>query len=269
MGRHGGRACEPRFPSEMMGLRMAFAAHRIVATGLCLLAGTGLAYLIVASALDKGISTTDRMIALVIGLAALLVVWRLEFPKGLRKGERSKPIARAQIMNVGFGVFGVVATAIGLMAPRPAVESRPGLIQDTVESTSKDVRGLTDGQAAIAKQLGVGEPSLIRQKISGTWGEPDCLVVRRFDIQDRALKVSTVRVPQGMKAHRWAFTIEAEMNEPRPAGMRSSTMTTTERIGLFPGSSVKFRYLTDDVTERLVWDSENHSQAAPELVRCT
>jgi hypothetical protein len=51
--------------------------------------------------------------------------------------------------------------------------------------------------------------------------------------------------------------------------MRGSTITATEREGLFPGSSVKFRYLTDGVTERLVWASENQKQAAPELVRCT
>lgn len=242
--------------------------RRMSILGLCLGAGGGLAYLVIINALDKGISTTDRVIAVVIGLAALTVLWRLEFPDGLSRKAWRQPLGRAQVMNVVIGVFGVLSTVVGMMAPRTVVESEAGLIEATVTGTAKQVSDLGKQQAAIGEQLGVGQTTLIRRKIAGTWGEPGCSVVRRIVLTDRALQISTVRVPPGMTPRRWAFTIEAEANEARGGGMRASTITATEREGFSPGTSVKFRYLSDGVSERLVWDSESLQQAAPELVRC-
>lgn len=237
------------------------AVRRITGIALCVAAGGGLAWLVIDNALEKGISSTNRGLALVIGLAALTVLWRIEFPKGLSRKEWQKPTGRAQVMNVGLGVFGVLSAAVAMMAPRTAVESEPGAIEATVKATAGRV-------GEIGAQLGVGKTALIRQKIAGTWGEPGCAVLRRFSLADRALAVETLRVPPGMEPLRWSFTIEAEANEARAAGMRASTFSATEREGLYPGSSVKFRYLTDGMNERLVWDSENQQQAAPELVRC-
>lgn len=234
---------------------------RVSSLVLCLAAGIGLAWLVVDNALDKGISTTDRVIVLVIGAGALAVLWRLEFPKGLSRKDWQKPLGRAQIMNVVIGVFAVISAVIGMTAPRTAVESRPGMIEDTVTGTAAKV-------GDIGEELGIGKASLIRERIAGIWGEPGCAVARRFEIGERALQIATVQVPPGMKPLHWAFTIEAEVNEARGAGMRASTITATEREGLSPGASVKFRYLTDGVSERLVWDSESQDQAAPELVRC-
>lgn len=247
---------------------MPSAGQRFLTLGLCIAAGLGLAYLVITNALDKGIGTVDRVLALVIGLAALVVLWRLQFPNGISREAWRKPKGHAQVMNVGLGVFGVLSTVVGMMAPRPVVESHPGVMEHLVSATAGDVGEIKAQQKAIGSELGIGTSSLIRQRIEGRWGEADCSVIRRFDLKDRALEVSTIRVPAGMKPLHWAFTIEAEANEPRPTGMRASTFTATEREGLFPGSSVKFRYLTDGVAERLVWDSENQKQAAPELVRC-
>jgi hypothetical protein len=243
------------------------AGQRLVVLGLCIAGGAGLAYLVIANLLDDGVSNMDRAVALVIGLAALLVLWRLEFPSGLSRDDLRQPVGRAQVMNVGLGLFGVLATVVGMMSPA-AVESHPGVIESLVRSIAGDVHEMKAQQEAIGKELGVGEPSLIRQRIAGRWGEDGCSVIRRFDLKDRALEISTVRVPPTMKPLHWTFTVETEANEVRPQGMRSSTITATEREGLFPGSSVKFRYLTDGIAERLVWDSENEKQAAPELVRC-
>ena len=247
---------------------MHAVAQRLLGLALGLIAGLGLAYLLISNALDKGISTLERLVALVIGLVTLVVLWRLEFPKGVSRNAWQKPVDRAHLMNVGLGVFGVLSTVVAMMAPRPSVESKPGIIEGLVRSIAGNVDQIRTQQNAIGQELGVGSSSLIRQKIDGTWGEPNCSVVRRFDLRDRALDVSTVRVPAGMKPLHWTFTIEAEANETSPAGMRASTFSATEHEGLFPGSSVKFRYLTDGETERLVWNSENDNQASPELVRC-
>jgi hypothetical protein len=151
----------------------------------------------------------------------------------------------------------------------------PGALQTTLIETQKtgdavkrDTGALITGQAKIQEAVGVGAPSLIRQKIAGVWGRPGCAVTYDFALDDRALTVRSVKSTAGMKRYDPEFSVVADRNNLAANGERSSIMETTESVGFWPGFAVQFQYYTDGSTERLVWDHKKMATMPLELVRC-
>jgi hypothetical protein len=236
---------------------------------------------------DKGVSWWARLLLAVTALgcigAALIVE---DAAPGSSSARRRRPLRLAAMLVLALQLaFGFLTDAVGLIQPRSAVESRTGLIERAVlrisMATSRIERllGRISGGVDQVKNdtgdikagLGIGEPALILRKIDGLWGEDHCRVVRSFELKDRALMVATQRVPATMRKMSWSFTIETPetaSTQPTAAGWKTSSFSATEREGLIPGQSVIFKYLTDGVNERLLWDGQSDDQQAIELRRC-
>jgi uncharacterized integral membrane protein len=168
-------------------------------------------------------------------------------------------------------VLGGVAFAAGLanIFNPPAAEQKTLLeTKRDVGAVKKDTGQLVEGQRDIAEAVGVGAPSLIRQKIAGVWGRPGCAVTYRFTLTDRALKVRSVKSAAGMEPYNPEYSVIGERNNTAPNGERSSIMETTETVGFWPGFGVQFQYYTDGSNERLVWDHKKMATMPLELGRC-
>lgn len=162
-------------------------------------------------------------------------------------------------------IAGLIVAAAGLSAgisPLFAPDAASGAGQKRIE-------GKVD---SIATEIGAGGMPEILKHIKGKWGEANCEVVRKFELKDRAISVSTLRVPLGMKRRDWGFTWDSDSaganSLKRGGGMKESTLTTTERKGLSVGQTVIFRYRWDGANEVLVWDGQTEEQPAAELRRC-
>lgn len=146
-----------------------------------------------------------------------------------------------------FAGFATMTDALALFEPRPAVESRAGAIEEAL----KTVVAQTTPKAA--------RPARIRERLPGIWGEPGCRVSYRFAIRDDALVAQWDRPPPDAGPWRLVATItkaeddviEVRGEEPAEARGRAATFT----------------YVTNGVTERLIWDDQG-SHVPLELDRC-
>jgi hypothetical protein len=236
---------------------------------------------------DKGVSWWARLLLAVTALgcigAALIVE---DTAPASSSARRRRPLRLAAMLVLAIQLaFGFLTDAVGLIQPRSAVESKTGLVERAVLRISmatnriERLLGRISGGVDQVKSetneiktgLGIGEPALILRKIDGLWGEDHCRVVRLFKRKDRALMVATQRVPAPMRKVSWSFTIETPetaATQPTAAGWKISSFSATEREGLIPGQSVIFKYFTDGVNERLLWDGQSDGQQAVELRRC-
>ena len=189
------------------------------------LAGVVLARLVIAAMLEKGVSTFDRISFVGIGAVLILFYWRNYRKQKSEAGIGEQEASRSELHFVTFlEIFGVMATAVGLMAPRPAVESRPGAIErlatvilDAVQGVKRDTEDIKDDQRKIVEAVGAGEPSLIRQHINGVWGEEGCPVTYRFTLQDKMLAVQSLK-NAGMKPYSPEYTVNSETKQRLGAG---------------------------------------------------
>jgi hypothetical protein len=98
----------------------------------------------------------------------------------------------------------------------------------------------------------------ILEKMPGRWGERGCQVSMRFEIEGPALRIVLDRPPAGTNLGPISATIvsavgdELESRATYPDGARSAT----------------FNYLTDGVTERLVWQDWSERRAPTTFYRC-
>lgn len=232
----------------------------------------GLAWLIVATALEKGISDLDRAVVLGIGLAAAIA---FAMTSGLLPGKRRKPKQASQdgsgpaLMVLFFNVAGVVSTAVGMTSPRPATESQPGVIEwgiaellrkaTGIEATTAATRDDTSAIRRGLEQQGMlgGRDSRIRKRIAGTWGEAGCRVTYAFAITGDSLTVRSLRSEPGMAEYRGAGSIVSE------AGDRLITVAKDDNAG----QAAEFLYRSDGADEWLTW-RDRAADVAQELVRC-
>jgi hypothetical protein len=244
-------------------------------TALFLFVALGLTLLVVEGIAEKGVSLYNKILALCIALACVIVFIRVKQPGGIQPERHVEPDKQAELLNLFFAVFGVISAAMGLMAPRPTVEDRPGLIQsalllvlDNTQQTLENSEILLEGQNAIADALGAGTQSLAIQHIGGRWGEERCASTYDFTLQDRALIVQSVKDAPGLEPMKWVFTIISDGNRPGASGEKLSVIEAAEVEGFIKSQSVTFTYATNGVTERLTWDGRDPRQNTHHLGRC-
>ncbi|MBP9158913.1 MAG: hypothetical protein KBF53_14210 [Sphingobium sp.] len=231
--------------------------------------GFALAYLVLSSALEKGISDKSRLVLLTIALATAFAFWKVTpgVPRSFNRTAWMQPKTPALLMSVFLNVIAVVSGAIGMVAPRTAVEHSPGALEDLGNASVSMGKDLLNDTAEIKGALGVGKRSLVFAKIGRIWGEIDCQVTYRFRLVDRALTVDSLK-SEGLRSRQWVFTVENDGDLTARNGARRSLLTATEVKGYFPGQSVKFLYETNGVTQALSWDGDDPDQNKLDLIPC-
>lgn len=236
------------------------------------LGSLGLSYLIVKTALEKGISNLDRGVLLLIGMAALLAFCFSSGIFGRKKRTRSvgdDGEAPISLMLIFFNVAGVLGTAVSLTAPRPAVESKSGVIEEginkligkaeqidqTTQITQRDTAIIRKGLEANGLIGKAG--SRIRKKIAGIWGETGCRVTYNFTLNSDSLSVRSVQSEPGMADYQGKGSVVQEEND------RMITIANDTNAG----TAAEFEYRTDGVSEWLVW-RDRSVDVGQELVRC-
>lgn len=162
----------------------------------------------------------------------------------------------------------LLLAAAAFIAGLSNVFAPPAAQQATLLDTKDEVEAVGAGVTQIGDAIGVGRQSLIRQHISGLWGEEGCSVTYRLTLNDRALTMVSVRNASDMASYSAEYTVNADSDRAGAGGERISVMETREERGFFPGFGVTFTYRTNGATETLVWDHRRMSVNAVELKRC-
>lgn len=234
------------------------------------------AKLVVDSALDKGVAWYDKVGLVVLGLAAFAILKRINPDlRGLLTGKVSALADRKTseiATNLFLTVLGIIATAVGLMAPRTTTESEPGLIEKTAKSIYVTVISIRDsqnrveaGQQQIHKKLDALAPSsdaAMMQNIEGVWGEDKCQVTYNYAFAGGGLIATSLKNAPGM-------TDDSEWrggNLAFKGGILTAT-TIKNDYGLFEGGAVSFTYKSVAGVETLDRD-DKHERVVTRFTRC-
>ncbi len=239
--------------------------------GLTLACSAILVFLFLANTSTAQFGVWPR--SLIAGLLGMSIIASLAATEIIPWTSRSwtdwrQPKVLGTLVNLVLGAVSLAAGLTNIFNP-PAAEQKTLLeTKGAVEAVKGDTGQILNGQADIAVAVGVGAPSMIRQKISGLWGRPGCAVTHRFTLADRALKVQSIKSELSMKPYKPEYSVVTDRNNVTSGGERSAVMETTESVGFWPGFAVQFQYYTNGSTERLVWDHKKMATMPLELVRC-
>lgn len=182
--------------------------------------------------------------------------------------EWRRPKVLGTVIYLLLGAAGFIAGVGNIFNPPTADQATQIAIRNEVGEIGNDTDLLTAGQENIAEAMGVGRPSLIRQNISRIWGEAGCAITYRLSLDDRALRMTSLRSAPGMSAYEAEYTVNAEGDRPGRNGDRISVMETREERGWFPGYDVTFTYRSNGRSKTLFWDHRKMNVNGVELVPC-
>ncbi|HEU0098735.1 MAG TPA: hypothetical protein VFQ67_08150 [Allosphingosinicella sp.] len=193
-----------------------------------------------ATETGKGLAATFALIAVGV-LAAAAALLASDAAPGLDRHWTAwlKPRPTAILFLALFAALGTMTDALSLLEPRPAVESSPGKIEDEV------------GKILARIPSSPGEVPRVSRRLPGRWGEIGCRVVYRFRINEKALLVDLVRRPPDVRYWQLVATItheEGDVMEVR-----------AEEPEAARGDAATFTYVTNGVTEHLIWDDQGGS----------
>lgn len=239
------------------------------------------ARLVFNSAWDEGVGWVDRIGLVVIALASLAILKRINPDlRSIVSGEVSAFADRKTTeisANLLLTVLGIMASAVSLMEPRSASEKEPGYIEATVTSilaivTRVDERTqrietsasrLEDGQRRIEITMKAQAPptdAVLQGKIAGIWGEDHCNVTYRYTFADGGLVVASVK-DAGMEPSRWKG---GDLLFNRGV----LTTTTIENVDdLNVGGTVSFSYKSEANVETLE-RNDRYKRVVTKFSRC-
>lgn len=226
-----------------------------VAVGVVAICTFGLLYLVSTTALDKGTALWAKAFLFFIGVSGIAAV--LISSDGIPWSSRSvsdwiAPKTISLIFVAIYAAFGTMTDALGLFEPRPAVESRPGIIESNVRAIRDDVRKLAPG---------TGSQARIWKALPGLWGEPGCAAVTyRFAINDQAVIVTSDKRPAETEPYRMVATILSAKADNMQ--IRGETPESAR------GKAASFAYSTNGAVERLIWQDHVANSVPIELDRC-
>lgn len=212
-----------------------------IALSVTLLCGLTIAYLIFSNAAEKESGWLVVLLFATIGAVALgtNMIVSGDPTNGARHWSawlQPKPIALIFASLVYGG--SVLASMLPLLDPEPA--------------TKKDIDEAVDKILAPKPAL----PPRIIAKLPRTWGEPGCKWTYQFSIKGKALIVDRINPANAPRMRSVGTIIKSE----------GDVMNTTTDVPE-SGTSVTFTYITNGVTESLIWD-DNSKPVALELVKC-
>jgi hypothetical protein len=236
----------------------------------------GFAYLVVDSALAKDVSWWSRLILAAFGFTLLIILWAVNRDlHGLLAGKvklRDRKTSEISF-NLILTLLGAMASVVGMISPKTAVESAAKAIENTVKAIAKtldrvdsntkqtrgDVRKILDAQG-----IDVAHPLLPKLAPHiwgerGEFGDPDCLVTYKFETKGNALIVNSVKNPPGEEQGlHWNGTITKET--------LTVLETRTDSSGADYGNAVTFDLESNGLSDRLTW---NRYKSPPlPLLRC-
>lgn len=229
---------------------------------LCAIVAAGVAWLIAALALEKGIAPFWRWFLVLAGIAVLLAsLYRQELLpwKPSRKKSDSAVVKSSGFLEVIGQFVGFASALLGMISPTAVIESEPGAIEAEARRANVQLEAVRKSNDAIAQQLGASVNSTAREKIPGVWGEPGCAVTYRFEIKEKALIIESLKSPPEMEDYSALGTIEAEQG--------NLLKTSTVSRGADKGVAAEFRYESNGVTEALFWHDKSREMAI-RLQRC-
>jgi len=217
--------------------------------GLAAIAAGVFAWLIFDTVFEKRSSPLAIPFLALIAIGAViatLITGRDTPVRGMPLSSWLEPKAIASVFLAIVAGFSAVSLGLTVIEPRSAVESRPLAIESKVDTLLK-------------RTPTAPPPARIREKIGGLWGEPGCAVTYRFTLRDKALIVDGERRPAGEAPWTLVATVtSAEGDVVNVVG---------EQPARAKGSAAAFTYVTNGVTERLVWDDQG-DEVPVELERC-
>ncbi|MEL7707580.1 hypothetical protein AAG593_04205 [Citromicrobium bathyomarinum] len=220
-----------------MGAIRLSSAIRWALLGLALFCALALLWLVLSAALDKEVSIWAKGILVIVGVAAAIATalssdFKMRQDGGVIQSLTS-PRTIAIIFVAIFATFGVMTDALQLFLPRPAVESAPGIIEDTTRDTNERLRQLAPDRPAIAT------------RVPGRWGETaECDVAYEVTIKDKGIQIK--RDAQALPEYTMVGTIKAETADTLTVAVREPKNAAGQMLDL--------RLEDDGMTRRLVWD---------------
>ncbi len=221
--------------------------YAIVAVLLICAASATLITLIMSEALSK-----DAGMPVALFLGALMASW-IGFELFLNRDRRYRSYLSLLLSPAGLARFGLVMIGgpLAISQALPLFEPGPLTSGDIEQAVDRSLRKQAASDVSDARIL---------HKISGLWGEPGCKVAYRFRLAGQTgLAIDWERRPPGEKpwhAEATILTAKGDILESRgevPADQK--------------GQAATFRYETNGMTERLIWDYQS-GDAALELDRC-
>ncbi len=201
--------------------------------GLGLLAAVAitLVFLLLTSAVERGAEYWARLLLTVVFGLAIIAAW-VNRPSKLARtkvvGSRAPGKWLAFLVLALFSSVSLAVDVLSLFAPTPVVESSPGAIEGKVDAIAQ----------AMPRAL---EPSPIRDKIVGVWGEQDCAVSFKFVVHGDALMITAQKAPPGVARYQSVATITSAKGDVLEA--RGDDF-----------QAARFAYWTNGIDEQLTWD---------------
>lgn len=224
--------------------------------------------LVFNSAWDDGIAWVDRIGLVVIAFASIAILKRINPDlRGLLSGKISAFADRktSEIsVNLLLTMLGIMASAIGLMAPRAASEKEPGFIESNVQFVLASVTRIDEGTRRIERKIDAQAPpadAVLQQKISGIWGEDNCNVTYSYSFADGGMIVASLKNLPGMEPSLWKGG-----NLSFKGGILTATTIENDH-GLFDGGAVTFLYKSEAGVETLE-RNDKHEQVVTKFARC-
>jgi hypothetical protein len=225
------------------------------------------ARLVFNSAWDKGVGWTDRIGLLVIALASLAILKRINPDlRGIVSGKVS-PFADRKTTEISANllltVLGIMASAVSLMEPRSASKEEPGYIEATITSILAIVTRVDERTQRIEMTMKAQAPPtdpVLQKNMSGIWGEDHCNVTYRYTFADGGLIVASVE-NAGMEPSLWKGG-----NLLFNRGVLTTT-TIENDDDLHEGGTVSFSYKSEANVETLE-RNDRYKRVVTKFTRC-
>ena len=235
------------------------------------------ARLVFNSAWDKGVAWGDKIGLIVIALAALVILKRINPDLGGLLSGKVSVLADRKTSEISANLFltvlGIMASAVGLMAPTPTTESKPGFIEATVKSILANVRAIREGVTRVEagqqrneKKLDALAPptdAVLQKKISGMWGEDNCSVTYKYSFEDGGLIAKSVKNAPGMEGNDESW----KGGDLRFSGGILTTTTIQDFYGQVTGGTVSFTYKSEAGVETLA-RADKLNRVVTHFTRC-
>lgn len=171
--------------------------------------------------------------------------------------------------------FSTLYSLVPLLEQKGGAKAVSGDITQLLRGISADTQHTAEGVNEIGNALGIGERTLVEQRLSGIWGEAGCVQTYRFTLESHRLLVDSVtslHLPGNASFHAEFTRISAANSVSRDGPRRSTLYTEEAKNSLFgddKGIAVDFVLTSNGTTDHLLWDRKGQQQGKTELVRCS
>jgi hypothetical protein len=212
------------------------------------------------------------VISLVAVLAALMTTEVIPW-HDLSLHHLRQPRVLGALALIMLGAFNTIYTLVPLLATKGGTDAALGELGVMLSGIRAETRHTTKTVDEIKIAVGVGQSTLVEQRLSGVWGEANgCAQTYRFTLDPQRLTVMSLASLPGITPFRAEYTRKSAANSVSRDGPRVSTLYTEEEINSLFGNglgiAVDFVLTSNGATDHLLWDRKGQQQNKLWLVRC-